>query len=85
MATLREKNLITAGKENAVIDTLTKRFADTATLDGLSAVVEDLSTGTEKAPAATDEAIENTVVPQTFETTEQTEDAVALMSKIWNQ
>ena len=85
VATLREKNLITAGKENAVIDTLTKRFADTATLDGLSAVVEDLSTGTEKAPAATDEAIENTVVPQTFETTEQTEDAVALMSKIWNQ
>jgi hypothetical protein len=47
--------------------------------------VENLSANTEKAPDAIEEGIENTVVPQIFDTPEQSQDPVALMSEIWNK
>lgn len=85
VATLREKNLIATGKEESIIDSLTQRFADAASLDNLSAVVDGL-VSKETPTTNTDEAIENTVVPQVFDTAapQGQEDPVELMSKIWN-
>lgn len=83
VATLREKNLIAAGKEEVVIDTLTQKLADANTLEGLSAVVENL----EAQPEAITEEGDSKVVPQTFDTTETpaSNDPVSLMSDIWNK
>lgn len=85
VATLRGKNLIAAGKENAIIDTLTQRFADAAALEGLSAVVEGLSANPETATTEENGA-EPKVVPQVFDTVEQgIQDPAQWLSENWNK
>ena len=83
VATLRTKNLVTAAKEGALIDTLTQKCADTQVLEGVTAVVDSLSAST-GTPA--EEAGSSTVVPQTFDTIEQggNESPEEILSKHWN-
>jgi hypothetical protein len=85
VAALRERNLVATGTEDVLIDTLTKKFANLESLESLSGLVSQLSAKAEEVIAPETDATEQKVVPQTFETTEQTEDAVAAMSEIWNK
>ena len=86
VATLREKGQIAPGTEDVVIDTLTKKFANMESLESLSSFVSALSAKADAAPAPeTSEEVKNNVVPQVFETTEKTEDAVIELSQIWNK
>ena len=84
VATLKEKNLLQKGKEEAVVDALTQRFASVEALDGIIAVVDAL------APAKTEEVgteadVENKVVPQTeLDSAGPGPDAVEMLSKVWN-
>ena len=79
-----EKNLLQKGKEEAVVDALTQRFASVEALDGIIAVVDAL------APAKTEEVgteadVENKVVPQTeLDSAGPGPDAVEMLSKVWN-
>lgn len=86
---MKEKNLLVDGREDAVIDTLTARFADLNQLENLKTLVAHLSIRQAAAPEA--DATPETelpvghVVPQVFETVEHNEDAVLKMASIWNR
>ena len=86
---MKEKNLLAEGKEDAVIDTLTARFADLAQLENLKTLVAHLSLNKVAAPEGDAKSEQDVpvgqVVPQVFETVENTEDAVLKMSSIWNR
>ena len=86
---MKANNLLADGKEDAVIDTLTARFADLNQLDNLKTLFAHLSIRKAAAPES-DVTPENElpvgqVVPQVFETVENTEDAVLKMASIWNR
>lgn len=84
VASLRAKNLLPKGKEEAMVDALTQKFASVEALDGLKTVLETISpaneTVAEEAPAAK-------VVPQTILESAQpaNEDAATLLSQMWNK
>lgn len=84
---LREKNMLTAGSEDALIEHLSASFKDLAQLDNVLGLVSKLSATAESAAeptATTDEVEVGNVVPQVFEPISQTEDAISTMAKIWN-
>jgi hypothetical protein len=86
---MKSGNLLADGKEDAVIDTLTARFADLNQLENVKTLVAHLSV--KKAAAAEGDAKSEPelpvgqVVPQVFETVETSEDAVQKMASIWNR
>jgi hypothetical protein len=86
---MKEKNLLADGKEDAVIDTLTARFADIGQLENLKTLFAHLSirkaTAEIGAPSENEELPVGSIVPQVFETVENTEDAVLKMASIWNR
>lgn len=84
---MKDNGLLVDGKESAVIDTLTARFADLGQLEGLKTLVAHLSP---RKAAAGGEKTESDlevgkVVPQVFESVESGEDAVSFLSRVWNQ
>jgi hypothetical protein len=89
VSSLREKHVIQAGKEDKVIDLLTTKFASAEQLDGVKGLVGFFSKNASAiAEGQEEEGSEDLgvgrVVPQTFETVENTEDAISELSRIWN-
>lgn len=85
---MKAKHLLANDKEFAVIDTLTARFADLGQLENLKTLVAHLAISRSAASEPELEASEvpvGSVVPQVFETVENTEDAVLKMASIWNR
>ena len=84
---LREKNILTAGKEEEVIGILGSTFKDLAHLDSVLGLVTRLAANSEtlETVATPAEAEAGQTVPQTFETVEKTEDAIETMARIWNR
>lgn len=86
---MKDNNLLADGKEDAVIDTLTARFADINQLESLKTLVAHLSARRAGAAALAAEAEAElpvgSVVPQVFEAVEQSEDVVLKMASIWNR
>lgn len=82
---LREKNILTAEKEDEVISLLGTNFKEMAMLDGVLGLVSAFSAQAPAAPAheAGEPEVGN-VVPQVFEPISETEDAINTMAKIWN-
>lgn len=86
---MKENHLLADGKEDAVIDTLTARFADINQLENVKTLVAHLSARKATAADATEDKSEielpvGQVVPQVFETVEKSEDAVLKLASIWN-
>jgi len=89
VAGLREKNIVTAEKEDAVIDTLTKSFASLEALEGMSVIAGHFNKQASQVLPTNEgqEAPElgvGKVVPQVFDTIESSEDAIQKMSAMWN-
>lgn len=82
VASLRAKNLLPKGKEEAMVDTLTQKFASVEALDGLSTVLETISPAaesfTEDAPKVVPQTILESAKPQEL-------DAAELLSQNWNK
>jgi hypothetical protein len=72
-----------------LLDTLTARFADIGQLENLKTLFAHLSirkaTAEIGAPSENEELPVGSIVPQVFETVENTEDAVLKMASIWNR
>lgn len=84
VSTLHEKGLITAEKEDETIKLLSSKFADVAVLDSVHKLVANLSAKADVSAQAESEDVPTGAAPQVFETVEASEDAVSLMSRIWN-
>ncbi len=84
VSTLHEKGLITAEKEDETIKLLSSKFADVAVLDSVHKLVANLSAKADVSAPAEGEDVPTGAAPQVFETVEASEDAVSLMSRIWN-
>ena len=84
VTSLSEKNLIVAAKEEEVIKLLSG-FKDLVILDGVHKLVSSLSVRqAEVSPAADGAELVSEDAPQVFESVSSSEDAVVMMSKIWN-
>jgi hypothetical protein len=84
ITTLSEKNLITAEKEEETIKLLSG-FKDLALLDGVHALVSSLSVRQADAqPSGDPEVMVGNDAPQVFESVANSDDAITMMSKIWN-
>lgn len=85
VSTLLEKNLITAESEEATIKLLSSKFASAELLDGVNKFVANLSAKQAEAAGPSGvEAIDAGAAPQVFETVNEGEDAITMMSRIWN-
>jgi hypothetical protein len=84
---LQSKNLIASDKEDATIQLLSSSFSDIEQLEKVFNFVKSLKAAMaeEAADAPEGADVPNAgAVPQVFETVEETEDAISMMSKIWN-
>lgn len=91
VAELQSKNIVAAGKEEMVIDALTKKFANLEALESLKSLVGHFSkqAASESSAVAVDASEKSEietggVVPQVFESVEGSEDAISKLSQIWN-
>lgn len=83
---LREKNVLTAEKEDEVVKLLATSFKELAHLDVVLGLAQRLAAGeaaVAEAPEAAAPEVGN-VVPQVFETVTESEDAISTMARIWN-
>lgn len=85
ITTLSEKNLITAEKEEETIKLLSG-WKDLAILDGVHSLVSSLAVrqAEDAAPAGAAEVMVGNDAPQVFESVSNSDDAITMMSKIWN-
>jgi hypothetical protein len=88
---LQSKNIVAAGKEEVVIDALTKKFANLETLESLKSLVGHFAkqAASETSEVSLDSSEKSEietggVLPQVFESVEGSEDAISKLSQIWN-
>jgi hypothetical protein len=82
---LREKNVLTADKEDEVVKLLATSFKELAHLDTVLGLAQRLAATepSQETPEAGAPEV-GSVVPQVFETVNQSEDAISTMARIWN-